>query len=89
MVRLIEARRRKAVFLQEASRGLANVRVLAERAEAVEETFDWVVSRAVKWEDLRQTAMRLAPAAAFLTAEGGIPCPWGARRFVRIVSRGT
>ena len=45
-VTLIESHQRKAVFLREASRGLPNVRVLANRAEDVTRQFDRVISRA-------------------------------------------
>src|ERR1039457_4221428 len=51
-VTLIESHHRKAVFLREASRKLPNVRVLARRAEGVDEQFDWTISRAVNYEDL-------------------------------------
>jgi len=66
-VTLIESHQRKAVFLREASRNMKNVRVLSQRAESVQEEFDWVISRAVSYEDLGGTAARLAPAAALLT----------------------
>lgn len=46
-VTLIESHQRKAVFLREASRGIANLRVMAARGEHVEEKFDVTVSRAV------------------------------------------
>src|SRR5262245_54597910 len=42
-VTLIESVRKKAVFLKEATRGLGNFRVLASRAEDINEQFDWVV----------------------------------------------
>lgn len=66
-VTLIESHQRKAVFLKEATRELSNVRVVAKRAEDVIERFDWVVSRAVSWFDLRESALRLAPNLAFLS----------------------
>jgi 16S rRNA (guanine527-N7)-methyltransferase len=47
---LIESHQRKAVFLKEATRGYSNVRVIAKRAEQVQERFGWLVSRAVAWE---------------------------------------
>ena len=94
-VTLVECHQRKAVFLKEASRGLANVKVLCVRAEEVSETFDVVVSRAVGWEDLRKCAKRLAPRLALLTSLKGSeavmktsafelfhvkPLPWGNHR---------
>jgi 16S rRNA (guanine(527)-N(7))-methyltransferase RsmG len=51
-VTLVEAHQRKSVFLREATRGWANVKVVARRVEEVEGDFDWVVSRAVGFDDL-------------------------------------
>lgn len=101
-VTLIEAHARKAVFLRESSRTLRNVRVLSQRAEAVEETFEVAVSRAVSYGDLRLVLKKMVPRVDLLT--GGeappdelgfnwkqpIPLPWGRQRFLRIgVSRET
>jgi 16S rRNA (guanine(527)-N(7))-methyltransferase RsmG len=95
-VTLIESHQRKAVFLREASRNTPNVRVLAKRAEDVNEQFDWAISRAVSYEDLASFLKNLAPNADLLTGgeepPGGIgfvwqpqiPMPWGAQRFLRI-----
>jgi 16S rRNA G527 N7-methylase RsmG len=95
-VTLIESHRRKAVFLREASRGFSNVRVVAERAESVSGTFDWAVSRAVAWVELRPFIFDLAPALAFLGGREVIPgecsrvaLPWGGDRFLVAVSRET
>jgi 16S rRNA (guanine(527)-N(7))-methyltransferase RsmG len=49
-VTLIESDQRKSAFLREASRRLTNVRVLSVRAESIEERFDWLTMRAVRWE---------------------------------------
>lgn len=76
-VTLIESHQRKAVFLKEASRGVANVKVLAERAEEVEERFDWVMSRAVSYEDLSAAVRALAPSVALLTGDEEPPANWG------------
>src|SRR6266404_8786605 len=43
LVTLIESHQRKAVFLKEASRSIPNIRVLAKRAEDVQESFDWAI----------------------------------------------
>lgn len=53
-VTLIESHQRKAVFLREATRGWENVRVLAGRAEDASRlgVFDWVVARAVRWQEV-------------------------------------
>jgi 16S rRNA (guanine527-N7)-methyltransferase len=94
-VTLIESHQRKAVFLREASRSLPNVRVLARRAEDVEERFDWAISRAVSYEDLASFLKSLAGSVDLLTGgeepPGGIgfvwrppiPMPWGKQRFLR------
>lgn len=49
-VTLIESDLRKSAFLREASRGLANLRVLSVRAESVRDRFDWLTMRAVRWQ---------------------------------------
>jgi 16S rRNA (guanine(527)-N(7))-methyltransferase RsmG len=98
-VALIESHQRKAVFLREASRAMPNVEVIAKRAEDVapgfDLGFDLVISRAVSYEDLRET-LKLAPWAYLLTgneeptARTGfvqsqvLPLPWGKQRFLRI-----
>ena len=95
---LIESHRRKAAFLKEASRDLANVRVVGERAEDVVERFDWVVSRAVRYSDIAGALKKLGRNAELLTGEvqatdlGGfewrepIRLPWGERRYLWIGS---
>ena len=94
-VSLIESHQRKAVFLREACRNLANVRVCAARAEDLREAFDVAISRAVSYRDLAPSLMRIAPNADLLTGaeeppEGigfvwqpGIRLPWGSQRFLR------
>jgi 16S rRNA (guanine527-N7)-methyltransferase len=95
---LIESHQRKAAFLREAIRelGLANVRVIPGRAAAVQESFEWVVSRAVKFRDIAEALKKLAPRAALLTGEIAgadmpgfqwdppIRLPWGERRYLWI-----
>ena len=102
-VTLIESHQRKAVFLRESTRGMANVNVLAVRADKVEGKFDWVISRAVSYESLGAALPNLAPRVALLTGSesppsewgfewaAGIPVPGGTARFLRIgtISPGT
>jgi 16S rRNA (guanine527-N7)-methyltransferase len=95
-VTLIESHQRKAVFLKEAARGLSNVRVLARRAEQVDEEFDLAISRAVSYRDVIPSLKTLAPAAALLSGaesppddmgfvwEQPIPLPWGEQRYLRM-----
>jgi 16S rRNA (guanine527-N7)-methyltransferase len=76
-VDLVESHQRKAVFLREATRRLTNVRVLAQRAEAVAGSYDWTISRAVRPEDV--LTLKLAPHVAVLGVEGD-SLPWGEKR---------
>ncbi len=99
LVTLIESHQRKAVFLKEAARGLANVRVLAGRAEETAAEFDLAISRAVSYLDLSASLKLLAPAADLLGGaespppEMGfvwgapIPMPWGKQRYLRVGRR--
>jgi 16S rRNA (guanine527-N7)-methyltransferase len=89
-VSLIESHQRKAVFLKEAARGLPNVAVLSMRAEAVERTFDWIVSRAVSWRDLQ--GLTLAPRMALIGTDAPgtrITLPFAQERCLVLVSRET
>ncbi len=90
-VTLIESHQRKSVFLQEAVRELPNVTVLAMRAEQVTKTFEWVTSRAVRFSEIEDVAVKLAPNVAILgsmvppsairfTWNTPINVPWGDRR---------
>jgi 16S rRNA (guanine527-N7)-methyltransferase len=94
-ITLIESHQRKAVFLREASRNLANVEVMARRAEDVRERFDHAISRAVSYADLTRSLKELAGDADLLTGAEEPPAalgfwwkepillPWGERRFLR------
>jgi 16S rRNA (guanine527-N7)-methyltransferase len=88
---LCESHQRKAVFLREASRALANVEVMASRAEELYRQFDWMISRAVDPAAL----MRLRCAdrfaillgtedAAATNAESVNPLPWGDNRVLAL-----
>jgi 16S rRNA (guanine(527)-N(7))-methyltransferase RsmG len=83
-VDLIESHQRKAAFLREASRQLPNVNVVSRRAEECTGGYDWMISRAVRVEDLLK--LKLAPNRALLMgaddAEGleVLKVPWGERR---------
>lgn len=90
-VDLIDSHQRKAVFLKEASRGLSNVRVLARRAESVEQRYDWVISRAVRPADV--LSLGLAPNTALLIGEQDSSLltgflidrlPWGESRVLAV-----
>jgi 16S rRNA (guanine527-N7)-methyltransferase len=102
-VTLIESNLRKSVFLREATRALPNTLVVAERADAVTRSFDWLVSRAVKYCDISLIATKLSAHIALLAGENvsGDSCftwnarirvPWGNRRYLYLgtrVPRGT
>lgn len=76
-VHLVESHRRKAVFLSEATRSLPNARVLAVRSEDLTEAYDWMISRAVRPDDVLK--LKLAPNVAVLGTEGE-KLPWGESR---------
>ena len=73
-VHLVESHQRKAVFLREATRNLRNTRVWSIRSEDMTETYDWMISRAVRPDDVLK--LKLAPNVAVLGTEGE-KLPWG------------
>jgi 16S rRNA (guanine(527)-N(7))-methyltransferase RsmG len=86
-VDLVDSDRRKAVFLREATRDIANTTVIAKRAEDFESNYDWIVSRAVAVREVLETG--LAPKAALLIGESDASSafevrnlPWVERRVV-------
>lgn len=90
---LVESHQRKAVFLQEATRELLNTNVLGVRGDEVRQTFDWAVSRAVKFHEISACMRRLAPNAAVLGGDKSpddrftwnkTKLPLGYRRFLWI-----
>lgn len=83
-VHLVESHHRKAVFLNEATRNLSNARVLAVRSEDLTDTYDWMVSRAVRPHDVLK--LELAPNVAVLGTEGE-KLPWGESRALFHVER--
>jgi 16S rRNA (guanine527-N7)-methyltransferase len=83
-VHLAESHQRKAVFLSEATRGLPNIRVLSIRAEDITESYDWLISRAVRPKDVLK--LKLAPNVAVLGTEGE-KLPWGESRALFHVER--
>jgi 16S rRNA (guanine527-N7)-methyltransferase len=96
---LAESHRRKAVFLREATRDWPNVCVEAKRAEDVRGQFEFVVSRAVRWEPVVALARHRvgllmgeedaqeAVKAPGLEWEPTIPLPWGQRRILLLGAR--
>jgi 16S rRNA (guanine(527)-N(7))-methyltransferase RsmG len=99
-VHLVESHSRKCVFLRESTRQFSNIRILETRSEDLGGQFEWLVSRAVKWDDLRAAALANAAGIAVLVGEadadsitndpGGfvlkkpIKLPWGDHRFLLI-----
>jgi 16S rRNA (guanine527-N7)-methyltransferase len=94
-VSLVESSQRKAVFLREATRGLPNVSVIAQRAEEVAMTFDTLVARAVNSKEVVALMPRLASKIGLMMGETHflqlqtlkhiawsepIRLPWGDRR---------
>jgi 16S rRNA (guanine527-N7)-methyltransferase len=94
-VTLVESHQRKSVFLREAARDLSNIAICTDRIEAVELKFDWAISRAVKFEDIQNAALRMCKRVALLagavspgsncfTWNEPIRLPWGRERFLWI-----
>lgn len=83
-IHLVESNRRKGVFLGEAARDLPNIRVLGARAEDMEGSYDWMISRAVRPQDVLK--LNLAPNISVLGSEG-IKLPWGDSRALFHVER--
>jgi len=97
-VHLVESNSRKCVFLRESTRQFPNIRIVEMRSENLSGQFDWLVSRAVKWDDLRSAALVSASSFAVLIGEadadaivkapGGfvldkpVKLPWGDHRFL-------
>ena len=92
-VDLAESHQRKSVFLRDASAELANVRVVAERAEALDAHYDWIISRAVRPSDV--LTLRLAKRTAMLMSDKDLnetilkptsvlEVPWGKGRILAI-----
>lgn len=100
-ITLIESHKRKAVFLKESTRGYSNVAVAAKRAQDLDESFEWMVSRAVRWQDVLRAVPALAQSVGLLTTveeadkilkikkiawKPGIHLPWGHSRILLIGS---
>jgi 16S rRNA (guanine(527)-N(7))-methyltransferase RsmG len=83
-VDLVESHQRKAVFLRETTRNLPNVRVLAKRADDLIGTYDWIISRGVRAQDVMK--LDLASNLALLGTEGE-RLPWGESRALFHVER--
>jgi 16S rRNA (guanine(527)-N(7))-methyltransferase RsmG len=94
-VSLIESHQRKSVFLRESSRDLPNIKVIAKRAETVEDRFDCAISRAVKFAEIEEAAGLMSgcilllaglerPAENCFTWNTPIQLPWGSGRFLWI-----
>ena len=94
-VTLVEAHSRKCVFLRQATRYLPNARVLEGRSEDLTISFDWLVSRAVKWQEVLELASGIASNIGLLLSlrdaesvrrvpgfawNEAKPLPWGEQR---------
>jgi 16S rRNA (guanine527-N7)-methyltransferase len=83
-VDLVESHLKKASFLREATRSLPNVKVIGQRAEAVMGEYDWMISRAVKFDKV--SPLKLAHQFALLVSADDasglnfMRLPWGDKR---------
>jgi hypothetical protein len=66
---LVESRERKAVFLKECTRGRRNVTVVGQRAERVDGSFGWLVSRAVRCTEVLRLLPRLSKRVGLLIGD--------------------
>jgi 16S rRNA (guanine(527)-N(7))-methyltransferase RsmG len=97
-VTLLEAVRKKGVFMEEASRSFSNITVLVKRAEKLPaDSHDWMISRAVAWREIEplKVARRIAILASLPDREeirpgcawswnAPLPIPWDDRRVLLI-----
>jgi len=65
-VSLLDSDLKKYVFLREVAERYPNVKVFRGRFEDFQEKCDWVVSRAVRWQDLEKLCSRVAQNVAVL-----------------------
>ena len=92
-ITLVESHQRKAVFLREAARRLRNTRVVSMRAEDVDETFDWLISRAVAPSEVLKVGLSQSVALLIGQEEASRlngtsqPVPWGKQRVLFHVER--
>ncbi len=93
---VMDSHQRKGVFLREAARGRTNVRVMVSRGDSAEGTWDWLVSRAVRMDEVLELVPRLASRVGLLVGEEDskvllaerkiewdepLRLPWGERRY--------
>ena len=101
-VTLVEAKRKKAIFLREVARERQNLLVLNARIEMLEQHFDWVTMRAVSSALLLRCLRELAPNLALLVTDQVVaelrenpsiswqspqPLPWSQERVLLIGQR--
>lgn len=72
-VTLVDSNQRKAAFLRESTREFGNVRVIAARIEDLEGRWDWIVSRAVRAEDVLSVMPRLGSAVVLFPSAQDLP----------------
>jgi 16S rRNA (guanine527-N7)-methyltransferase len=65
---LVESHNRKGAFLAEATRGWGNARVLPKRLEDLDTPADVLVTRAVAWRDIRDSALSLTGGVGLLVS---------------------
>ena len=98
-VTLVESVSKKATFLKEVSRPLANVSVYHGRVEDLQECFEWSTTRAVALPDVFLHLLRISTQLALLVSreevarleqdrrfvwEGCVSVPWSEQRVILI-----
>jgi 16S rRNA (guanine527-N7)-methyltransferase len=95
-VHLVESDGRKSIFLREAILNITNCLVIRDRMEAIVQEADWIVGRAIRWEEIVKAGERLADHVALMLSSDQIavvlegsstmewedpqPLPWGRNR---------
>ncbi len=72
-ITLVDSNQRKAAFLRESTREFGNVRVIGARIEDLEGQWDWIVSRAVRAEDILPAMPRLGSAVVLFPSAQDLP----------------
>lgn len=96
-ITLVESNGKKAVFLRESTRQQRNIVIAEQRISTVENHFDWVVSRGVRWKSFLGVALSFADHVALLVGQRDsgelrlrteftwsppVVLPWGEKRVI-------
>jgi 16S rRNA (guanine(527)-N(7))-methyltransferase RsmG len=102
-VLLVESDGRKSVFLREAVLNITNCLVIRDRLENVGQEADWIVGRAIRWQEIVEASDRLSDHVALMLSVDQVsgvlngdskldwgeakPLPWGRNRVILLGHR--